>query len=428
MNSQSSKSNPLKMLVLENHRGEAVRTLHSDQDEMNVVHRLDSGRVEFWASLEDLQRDEIPFELIAKVNLNQMKANQPHDLGRGLKLIYTDSVGRVIQPVELSQDLSDQDFKKSLKRTAATLTALILLSFVINYFFPVVNTAPQPPTVVQIVLPEEPKPVTPPAEAKVVPTVTPTAKPVAKRRPPVQRKTVAVKRQPRKTQMAATQAPRRPVTIDRLGALAALDQTSARRVTGGTLNLRDLEFKNGSGGGSLGRAGRGGDGGSGRGGFSTAVAGQGLRAGQRGSGEFSAPSGGYGTRGKAGGQNGYGRTRLAGGGSGGFDPIEAEAEVSGGLDPDQIREVIQRNLGQILYCYEQGLQRQPALSGRMGVRFVINPQGRVSMASVSASSLRSNPVESCIVSKIRSFQFPRPVGGVNVKVLYPFQLQRNAQL
>ena len=98
--------------------------------------------------------------------------------------------------------------------------------------------------------------------------------------------------------------------------------------------------------------------------------------------------------------------------------------VQGGLTMEQIEAIIMRNMGQITYCYEQGLQTKPSLSGRVRVRFMIGQQGRVTTAGVAGSSVNSAKVENCIVNKLQAWNFPRPVGGVSVKVVYPFTLRR----
>ena len=58
-----------------------------------------------------------------------------------------------------------------------------------------------------------------------------------------------------------------------------------------------------------------------------------------------------------------------------------------GARPRRIRRVIQRNIGQIRFCYEQGLHSRPDLSGRVGVRFIISPSGGVQTAMVASTTL-----------------------------------------
>jgi hypothetical protein len=103
-----------------------------------------------------------------------------------------------------------------------------------------------------------------------------------------------------------------------------------------------------------------------------------------------------------------------------------EPTVQQGLDRDQIMAVINRHRGQIVFCYEKGLEQDSSLRGRLSVQFTIAPNGRVQVAQVAQSSLESKLVESCILSRLRGWQFPKPVGAVHVDVLYPFDLNRVA--
>lgn len=161
------------------------------------------------------------------------------------------------------------------------------------------------------------------------------------------------------------------------------------------------------------------------GGMERAVHGKGLMAGTMGQGAHIEGGGGYGTRGKAGGgRPGYGTMGMGGTAASYFEPVQEEATVAGGLDMDQIAAVIARHQGEIIYCYEKGLQVKSSLSGRVGIRWVINGAGKVSTAAIESSSLKSAQVEGCIVSRLKGWQFPKPVGGVNVKVSYPFVLKR----
>ncbi len=161
--------------------------------------------------------------------------------------------------------------------------------------------------------------------------------------------------------------------------------------------------------------------GNGQGGF-----GSGWGEGRRGSGSYGNSN--LGTKGKAGGHEGYGNSKLGGSGPSVFAyPVHEETVVEGGLDRDAVDLVVMKNLGQITYCYEIGLQKKSSLRGRVLVDFSINAQGSVSSLSISSSSLHAPNVESCMLGKIKNWKFPRPVGGVTVDVNYPFALQRVSQ-
>jgi TonB family protein len=90
------------------------------------------------------------------------------------------------------------------------------------------------------------------------------------------------------------------------------------------------------------------------------------------------------------------------------------------MDRELIRQVIQRNRGQIRYCYESQLNRHPELSGKVAIRFTIASEGNVVTSSVAQSTAGNSELEQCVASRVRGWQFPRPKGGGHVVVTYPF--------
>ncbi len=99
------------------------------------------------------------------------------------------------------------------------------------------------------------------------------------------------------------------------------------------------------------------------------------------------------------------------------------ANVHGSLAREVIRRVIRRHRNEVRFCYEQGLQSQPDLEGRVTTRFVISPTGTVTTSLVASSTVRHPPTEQCIVRAIRRWTFPSPDNGGIVSVTYPFVLQ-----
>ena len=104
------------------------------------------------------------------------------------------------------------------------------------------------------------------------------------------------------------------------------------------------------------------------------------------------------------------------------EPIQVAAEevVIGGLDRELVRTVIHAHRQQIRYCYERELTRAPTLSGKLAVKFVISAEGHVASATATAYSMESPELEACVVSRVRSWIFPRPKGGGVAVVTYPF--------
>ena len=95
-------------------------------------------------------------------------------------------------------------------------------------------------------------------------------------------------------------------------------------------------------------------------------------------------------------------------------------KVRGALDKEIIQRIISRNMGEVKRCYVGQLVSHPKLEGRVVIRFVVSPSGRVATASVARSTLHSRAVESCIATAVERWRFPKPRGGGIVVVSYPF--------
>ena len=135
--------------------------------------------------------------------------------------------------------------------------------------------------------------------------------------------------------------------------------------------------------------------------------------------------GGVGTKGSGGGQGGYGNTAVGSGEGRALSTMALSQDMvlEGGLDRSVIQATIAKYLSQVRACYEQGLARNAGLSGQVTVAFEIGAQGALNSSNVARSSLGDAGVEGCITQKMMSWVFPKPLGGVNVKVSYPFLLK-----
>ncbi|WNG35826.1 adventurous gliding motility protein GltG [Archangium violaceum] len=132
--------------------------------------------------------------------------------------------------------------------------------------------------------------------------------------------------------------------------------------------------------------------------------------------------GAVGTKGRGGGMGGYG---SGVGGLGGKQSVDVgiaaeDATVTGSLDKELIRQVIQRNKGQIRFCYESLLNRYPKLGGKVSIRFTIASEGNVVTSSVAQSTAGNAELEQCVAGRVRTWSFPKPKGGGSVVVTYPF--------
>ncbi len=106
----------------------------------------------------------------------------------------------------------------------------------------------------------------------------------------------------------------------------------------------------------------------------------------------------------------------------------------GRIDPPVVQKVVRASFAKMQKCYEDGLERNPSLAGRVLTKFVIARDGSVSHAEEYAgkadlTNLASMPdkksppmpdrqVTSCVVAHYRTLHFPPPAGG-SVTVVYP---------
>jgi TonB family protein len=135
--------------------------------------------------------------------------------------------------------------------------------------------------------------------------------------------------------------------------------------------------------------------------------------------------GDIGTKGRGGGLGGYG-TGIGGMGHKGGSDIgitSGNPIVEGSLDKELIRRVIHSHASQVRFCYESELVRHPGMNGKVTVKFIIAASGSVQRAGIDQSTLGNANVESCIVSRVYQWQFPKPKGGGIVVVNYPFLLK-----
>jgi hypothetical protein len=381
----------LEKLVLEDMQGSVVRTypLSNQVDPkspLKVIRRQDTGRIEVTTSTEDLENRQIGFQLLSHINKGEL-SEKPLLLGRMGHLRLIEDIQKLDTNVELKEE--------SDSKLVYILLAILFLLTIAGHFILLNNKPTEKMT-------EEIKQ----ELVRIVKNVS------------VQQKVVqqATTHNTQETEVKPTPTTRKANTLKRMGALSALGSLSNSKQKGGI----DLGAAHTTAGPGLGGT-------EGSGGTQTSLYGKGITSAPLGAGANLQGGGGYGTKGKGGGKAGYGKLSLTG--SAGSNPIALtqEATIESGLDRDQIAAVVNRNMGQVRFCYEQGLQSDPSLNGRVAIDFTISGAGQVSVAQVANTTLNSKMVEECIVMRLKTWKFPLPQGGVNVKVVYPFNLKRAGQ-
>jgi TonB family protein len=106
-------------------------------------------------------------------------------------------------------------------------------------------------------------------------------------------------------------------------------------------------------------------------------------------------------------QMGGGDSKSAGYGQGQHAGVAGQGKSFVGLDIDNA-------------SVESSMLRSADIEGRLLLDFVIGPAGLVTSTSVKESSLNDPRLDDCVIRRLTKWQFPKPKGGVNVSVSYPF--------
>ena len=92
------------------------------------------------------------------------------------------------------------------------------------------------------------------------------------------------------------------------------------------------------------------------------------------------------------------------------------------VPPEVIQKIVRASYSTFRTCYEAGLGRDPNLTGKVVVRFVIERSGEVGAVSSDAgSTMPDQLVTACLLQAFRRLVFPEPNGGI-VTVVYPIAL------
>jgi hypothetical protein len=97
-------------------------------------------------------------------------------------------------------------------------------------------------------------------------------------------------------------------------------------------------------------------------------------------------------------------------------PVQAPA-----LDRHLLERVLRSHLSEVRACYELALHRDPQLTGRLQVRFVLSPLGEVTAAVAASDTLGDPALQRCVLDRFLSWKFP--AFRVEAEVTLPLVLQ-----
>jgi TonB family protein len=83
-----------------------------------------------------------------------------------------------------------------------------------------------------------------------------------------------------------------------------------------------------------------------------------------------------------------------------------------------VRFVVKAHLPQVRACYGR-VFKDASPGGTVEVGFSIDGNGRAQNVRTERNSTDSEPLARCLETRVREWQFPRPVGG-DFDLIYPF--------
>jgi outer membrane biosynthesis protein TonB len=96
--------------------------------------------------------------------------------------------------------------------------------------------------------------------------------------------------------------------------------------------------------------------------------------------------------------------------------------VPASLEKDQIADTVKAHIPDVKFCYDEALKKKPDVEGEVDVTITVLPTGAVSDVKKANTTAKFPPLEDCLVTKVKAWQFPKPAGTGNFVFTYPFQL------
>lgn len=99
--------------------------------------------------------------------------------------------------------------------------------------------------------------------------------------------------------------------------------------------------------------------------------------------------------------------------------VPGAKQVQGRMSADVIERIVRLRYPRIRACYELGLKKDPTLSGKVTMTFLIGK--KATKPKVFSSTVPDQSTNDCIARQFAAIVFPRPTEG-EVDVTYPFDL------
>ncbi len=108
-------------------------------------------------------------------------------------------------------------------------------------------------------------------------------------------------------------------------------------------------------------------------------------------------------------------------------PVQESPYVNSPCDKAAIRKGIADHAAEVTGCYQLRVNELPELEGKITVAIVIEGDGRVSSAQIKSATLEDPQMQSCLLARIRNWQFPENPAKAACLIDYPWIFKSKAK-
>ena len=99
-----------------------------------------------------------------------------------------------------------------------------------------------------------------------------------------------------------------------------------------------------------------------------------------------------------------------------------KAPLVGKLAESEVIKTVQGKLSEVQACLAEATKEKADTKGTLQAGIVVSPDGSVVEVNVLSSTTGAPKLDTCIVNHVKAWKFPKPEGGGEAAISYPFRL------
>lgn len=99
---------------------------------------------------------------------------------------------------------------------------------------------------------------------------------------------------------------------------------------------------------------------------------------------------------------------------------DVSTTTAGPLPKEVVRRIVRANFNKIRFCYDKALKSNPAVAGKLVMKFTVDTAGKTKDVTVADGTISDPDMRSCVTGAFAAMSFPTPDGG-EVVVTYPIE-------